>query len=222
MGLVLESQEINSKILTGNIFMARYTGPKQRLQRQVGEDLNLKTNALKTAKRLHVKPGQHGHKRHRRLSDYGVQLQEKQKVKYIYGILEKQLKKAYEKASQHRLEVGGALLSLLERRLDNVVYRLGWAPTRAAARQFVAHNHVRVNDKKMNIPSYLVEVDDMIRLKDASTKIPVIQGMLKNENDEVPEWLERKRHLAKVVRLPERPDVTEKIEEQLVVEFYSR
>ncbi len=142
--------------------MARYTGPKQRLQRRAGEDLGLKTNALKTAKRINVRPGQHGHKRTRRLSEYGTQLLAKQKVKYIYGLQEKQLKRLYSLAEKSDLSTGQALLINLERRLDNVVYKLGWAPTRAAARQLVSHNHVEVNSKKLNIPSYLVEVGDVI------------------------------------------------------------
>ena len=202
--------------------MARYTGPKQRLQRQVGEDLGLKTNALKTAKRINVKPGQHGSKRRRRPSDYGTQLQEKQKVKYIYGVLEKQLKKLYEKADTMQGGTGPTLLRLLERRLDNVVYRLGWAPTRAAARQFVTHNHIKVNGRKMNRPSYSVKPDDVIELKDKSTNIPVVKEGLADENYVSPEWLERKHNVGKIVRLPERDEIDEKINEQLIVEFYSR
>lgn len=202
--------------------MARYTGPKQRLQRRIGEDLNLKTNALKTAKRINIVPGQHGHKRSRRLSDYGIQLKEKQKVKYIYGVLEKQLKKMFAMAATSPLGTGFALLTFLERRLDNVVYRLGWAPTRAAARQLVNHNHVLVNSKKMNIPSYLVKVEDVIELKKESTNIPAVAAVFNNEGHEVPEWLERKHNLAKVVRFPERDEIDGKIDEQLIVEYYSR
>ncbi len=202
--------------------MARYTGPKQRLQRRIGEDLGLKTNALKTAKRINIPPGQHGHKRSRRLSDYGVQLKEKQKIKYIYGILEKQLKKTYKKAEKSSLGTGLALLVLLERRLDNVVYRLGWAPTRAAARQLVSHSHVKVNDKKMNIPSYLVKKDDVVELKKSSTNIPAVATVFNNEGYEVSEWLERKHNLAKVLRFPERDEIDGTIDEQLVVEYYSR
>src|SRR3990172_7332401 len=153
--------------------MARHSGPKQRLQRQVGEDLGLKTNALKTARRLNTRPGQHGTKR-RKLSQYGIQLKEKQKIKYLYGLMEKQLHRLYSQASKNPLATGAALLSFLERRLDNVVYRLGWAPTRAAARQMVVHEHVTVNGQKMNIPSYSVKVNDVITLKDRSAKIPVV------------------------------------------------
>lgn len=201
--------------------MARNIGPKQRLQRQVGEDLGLKTNALKVARRINVRPGQHGTKRHK-VSDYGVQLREKQKVKYLYGVMEKQLHRLYSFASKDPLATGSVLLSLLERRLDNVVYRLGWAPTRAAARQLVVHEHVLLNDQKMNIPSYSVKVNDVIRLKDKSAKIPVVAALLKEEGKPVPAWLARKATVAKVQRFPEREDVTEVIDEQLIVEFYSR
>ncbi len=202
--------------------MARYTGPKQRLQRQVGEDLGLKTNALKTAKRINVRPGQHGNKRRRRLSDYGVQLQEKQKLKYIYGILEKQLRKVYKKAENSSLGTGPALLIFLEQRLDNTLYRLGFAPTRAAARQLVAHCHVQVNGKKMNVPSYSVNKGDVITLKDKATNIPAVKERLEDESYVTPEWLERKHNVGKVVRPPEADEVDEKVDQQLIVEFYSR
>ena len=201
--------------------MARHSGPKQRLQRQVGEDLGLKTNALKTARRLNTRPGQHGTKR-RKLSQYGIQLKEKQKVKYLYGLLEKQLHRLYSQASKDPLATGAALLSLLERRLDNVVYRLGWAPTRAAARQLVVHEHVLLNDRKMNVPSYSVKVNDVVKLKDNTAKIPMVAELLKEEAKTLPGWLDRKATIAKIQRFPEREDVTEVIDEQLVVEFYSR
>lgn len=202
--------------------MARYTGPKQRLQRRIGEDLGLKTNALKTAKRINVRPGQHGHKRTRRISEYGTQLQAKQRVKYIYGILEKQLKKLYLLAEKSPLGSGQALLINLERRLDNVVYRLGWAPTRALARQLVSHNHVMVNNKKMNIPSYLVEEGDVVSLKKKATNIPAVSQMMDDEGYDIPGWLERKHNIGKVLAMPQRDQISEKIDEQLIVEYYSR
>lgn len=201
--------------------MARHIGPKHRLQRQVGEDLGLKTNALRSARRINTRPGQHGVKR-RKLSDYGIQLREKQKVKYLYGVLEKQLHRLYSQASKNPLATGAALLSFLERRLDNTVYRLGWAPTRAAARQLVVHDHVQVNGRRMNVPSYSVTVNDVITLKDKSAKIPVVAALLKEEGKVVPAWLACKATVAKVQRLPEREDITETIDEQLIVEFYSR
>ena len=188
--------------------MARYTGPKNKLARKIGEDLGLKSNPLKVARRLSIRPGQHGSRGRRKVSDYGIQLQEKQKVKYIYGILEKQLRRLYENASKNPTATGSALLSLLERRLDNVVYRAGWAPTRAAARQLVNHGHVLVNG-------------DVLNLTDKTLKVPVVAEMLKADVAP-PEWIEKKQAVAKVARLPERSEITEAIEEQLVVEFYSR
>lgn len=201
--------------------MARYTGPKNKLARKIGEDLGLKTNALKVAKRLTILPGQHGAKGRRKVSDYGKQLKEKQKVKYIYGILEKQLRKQYDEASKNPTATGAALLSLLERRLDNVVYRLGWAPTRAAARQMVNHNHIQVNGKKMSIPSYQVHIDDVLNVKAKSAKSPEFSERLKEAVPSV-QWLEAKGAAAKVAKLPVREDVAEAIDEQLIVEYYSR
>jgi small subunit ribosomal protein S4 len=201
--------------------MARYIGPKQRLQRQIGEDLGLKTNALKTARRLANRPGQHGAKGRRKISNYGVQLKEKQKLKYIYGLLEKQLRATYEEASKNPAATGTAMLSFLERRLDNVVYRLGWAPTRASARQLVNHNHFTVNGKKMNIPSYKVNVGDILTMKAKTAKIPVVAEMMKQEAV-LPAWLEAKNGAAHVTKLPVREDITEKVEEQLIVEYYNR
>ena len=201
--------------------MARYTGPKNKLSRKIGEDLGLKTNALKVARRLTIKPGMHGAKSKRKLSDFGIQLQEKQKMKYIYGILEKQLRKLFDEASKNPTATGAALLSLLERRLDNVVYRLGWAGTRAQARQLVAHDHILVNGKKMNVPSYIVTVNDLITLSTSGAKVPFASKAAKEGTSQTA-WLEQKGGAAKVSRFPERSDVTEMIEEQLVVEYYSR
>lgn len=201
--------------------MARYTGPKNKLQRQVGDNLGLKSNAAKVARRLSIRPGQHGHKGRRKISDFGNQLREKQKIKYIYGILEKQLSKLYKEAGKNPTATGAALLTLLEKRLDNVVYRLGWTATRAAARQLVGHNHVQVNGKKMTVPSYQVKVGDVITLKAKSTKIPTVAQLL-TESPSIPEWLERKGPAGKIARLPDRKDITEVIDEQLVVEYYSR
>jgi small subunit ribosomal protein S4 len=201
--------------------MARYIGPKNKLARKIGEDLGLKTNALKVAKRLAILPGQHGAKGRRKISDYGKQLKEKQKVKYIYGILEKQLRRQYSEASKNPTATGSALLSLLERRLDNVVYRLGWSPTRAAARQLVNHSHIQVNGKKMNIPSYQVKLGDVINVRGRSTKSALLVETLKEAAPSV-QWLESKGAVAKVTKLPVREDVIEKIDEQQIVEYYSR
>ncbi len=201
--------------------MARYTGPRNKLSRKIGEDLGLKSNALKVARRLGIRPGMHGAKSRRKLSDYGVQLQEKQKLKYIYGVLEQQLRKLYEAASKNPTATGAALLSLLERRLDNVVFRAGWSNTRANARQLVSHGHVCVNGKMMNVPSYRVQVEDVITLTTKATKIVGVSDMLKNEI-QPPVWIQSKSGVAKITRLPERTDITETVQEQLIVEYYSR
>lgn len=202
--------------------MARYTGPRNKLSRKIGEDLNLKTNSLKVARRLTIRPGQHGAKGKRKLSDYGVQLREKQKIKFIYGILEQQLRKLYVMAGKNPTATGSALLSLLEQRLDNVIYRAGFAPTRAAARQLVSHSHVFVNGKKMNIPSYQVRVGDVINLTVKGASLPFPSESIKQDDKANVAWLERKGAAVKVSRFPERTDIKEEIQEQLVVEFYSR
>lgn len=202
--------------------MARHTGPKNKLARQVGQDLGLKTNPLKVARRLNVRPGQHGRKMRRKVSDYGRQLMEKQKVRYIYGVQEKYLTKLFAVAMKNPLATGQQMLKLLERRLDNVVYRLGMAPTRAAARQLVNHGHVTVNGQKVNIPSFRVSVGDIVQMGDKALKIPYVAEQLANQNLSVPKWLEREAAVGKVSALPEREDITEGIEEQLVVEYYSR
>lgn len=202
--------------------MARYTGPKNKLARRIGEDLGLKTNALKVTRRLSILPGQHGAKGRRKISNYGQQLKEKQKVKYIYGILEKQLRKLYEEASKNPTATGAALLSLLERRLDNVVYRAGLAPTRASARQFVSHAHFQVNGRKMSIPSYQVKVGDVISIRNKSMKVPMLAELMNSEDRTTASWIKAKGAVLSVESLPTRDDITERIEEQLIVEYYSR
>lgn len=202
--------------------MSRYTGPKNKQQRRIGEDLGLKTNAVKVAKVINTRPGQHGAKNKRKLSDFGTQLKEKQKLKYIYGVNEKHLHKLYEMATKNPTATGAALINLLERRLDNVVYRLGWVGTRAAARQLVSHNHVLVNGKKMNVASYIVDVNDVITIKSTFVTSPAVAERLKEESNQVPAWLERKGAAGKVTRYAERGEIREAIEEQLIVEYYSR
>lgn len=201
--------------------MARYTGPRNKLSRQIGEDLGLKTNSVKVSRRLAIRPGMHGAKRKRKASDYGTQLREKQKIKYVYGILEKQLQRLYEEASKDPTATGEGLLRLLELRLDNVLYRAGFAPTRAAARQMVAHGHIKINDKKMSIPSYRVKVGDVVALKAKAANMPVVAELIKDEKASVL-WIEKKGQLAHIKQLPARTDISEVIEEQLVVEYYSR
>lgn len=202
--------------------MSRYTGPKNKQQRRIGEDLGLKTNAVKVARVINTRPGQHGAKNKRKLSDYGTQLKEKQKLRYIYGVNEKQLRHLYELATKNPTATGAALLNLLERRLDNVVYRLGWTATRAAARQMVSHNHILVNGKKMNVPSYTVDVNDVITVKSTFVNSPAVSERLKEESKQMPEWLERKGAAGKVLRYAERSEIREAVEEQLIVEYYSR
>lgn len=202
--------------------MARNIGPKNRLARKTGFDLGLKTNSLKVARRLNIPPGMHGRKGKKKVSNYGEQLAEKQKVKFLYGVLEKQMRKLYDKATKTPASTGKVLLSLLERRLDNVVFRLGLAPTRAAARQMVVHGNVRVNNEKLNIPSYCVQLSDVVTLTDTGMKIPAVAELLKDKNKAVPAWLERQHAAGKVARLPERDEIDAGINEQLIVEFYSR
>ena len=202
--------------------MSRYTKSKNKLARRIGEDLGLKTNAVKVARVITNRPGQHGAKGRRKMSGFGQQLREKQKMRYIYGITEKQLRRVYDMGTKNPTATGAAMLALLERRLDNVVYRLGWAATRAAARQMVTHNHIMVNAKKMNVPSYTVEVSDVITVRPASASSAMFGDRLKEVSKEVPAWLERKGAAGKVGRFPERQEIKEALEEQLIVEYYSR
>lgn len=202
--------------------MSRYTGPKTRLSRKFGEDLSLKTNAAKTARRLMQAPGQHTSKNRRKLSQYGVQLKEKQKVKALYGLTEKQLVRLYKDAAAKTTNTGITLLSFLERRFDNVVYRAGFAPTRAAARQLVNHAHFYVNGKKMDIPSYRVKINDVISVRPSSTSINIISDAIKNNDKTDLGWLKIKAGVIKIETLPVRDNILETIDEQLIVEFYSR
>lgn len=206
--------------------MSRYTGPKNKLARREGIDLGLKTAGSKShaslLKRLRIRPGQHGQKMRRKTSDYGRQLREKQKVREMYGILENQFRKYYDQASVTEGVTGEELLRRLERRLDNVVYRMGFAPTRTAARQLVAHGHVIVNKGTVTIPSYQVAISDIIRLRDKTIKVPLVAKMLAETTKQIPDWLEVKGIAGKISAFPKREDIQEDIEEQLIVEFYSR
>ncbi len=206
--------------------MARYTGPRNRLARREGEDLGLKTVGSSAhaslLRRMKIQPGQHGQKGRRKISDYNKQLREKQKVKRIYGVLEKQFRRYFEIASRDKANTGEALLRLLERRLDNVVFRLNLAPTRAAARQYVTHGHIMVDGKRVNIPSFLVDVGMTITPKQKIMETPVVKKLLEEKNPNIPAWLERKGPLGRVVRMPQREDIVDNINEQLIIEFYSR
>ncbi len=206
--------------------MARYTGPKNRLSRREGIDLGLKTVGSKShaayLRRANISPGQHGAKGRRKISGFGQQLREKQKMKRMYGVLERQFRKTFERAKRWKGNTGEKLLEFMERRLDNVLYRASLAPTRASARQFVNHGHVTVDGAKVTIPSFLVEKDQVISMKSGSLEIPAVKRLLEDKTIKMPEWLERKGPVIKIVRLPARSDVSEDISEQLIVEHYSR
>lgn len=202
--------------------MARYTGPRNKTARRLGVDLGLKTNPKSLERRLQTPPGQHGKKGRGKMSDYGIQLAEKQKVKAIYGVLERQFAKYYEVATKSSSATGEAMLSLLERRLDNVIYRLHLAPTRRAARQIVAHGNALVNGRKLTIPSYRVNPEDVITLTATGLAIPSVKVMQEEKDVQLPSWLEKKASVGKVLRMPVRSDISEVINEQLIVEFYSR
>lgn len=206
--------------------MARDTGPKNRLARREGIDLGFKTVGSKAhasvLRRLSIVPGAHGVKGRRKISDYGHQLREKQKVKRMYGVLERQFRKIFDRAKKWRGNTGEKLVEFMEQRLDNTVYRLGLAPTRGLSRQMVTHGHVLVNGKKLSIPSALVSVSDVITLATRGLTIPAVQKVLEDATYKPPEWLARKGPAGKIVRLPVRSDVHEDINEQLIVEYYSR
>ncbi len=208
--------------------MARYTGPVCRLCRIEGTKLYLKGDRCFTDKcavdRRNYAPGQHGQKRSKR-SDYGLQLREKQKIKRIYGILERQFKGYFRKAERQRGITGENLLILLERRLDNVVYRLGLCSSRAEARQFVRHGHFLVDGRRVNIPSFLVKKDQKIQLRQKSQKIKRIKESIEaNERRGIPKWLvlDIENFTGTIVDLPKREDISADIQEQLIVELYSK
>ncbi len=206
--------------------MAKYTSPVCRYCRREGVKLYLKGARCYSPKcpierRSGQVPGQHGKRFTRNLSDYGKQLREKQKVKRLYGILEKQFHLYYEEAARFPGNTGSRLLQLLETRLDNVVYRMGLVPSRSIARQVVSHGHVTVNGKKVNIPSYRVRPDQVVALDTKAAQIPVVKQGLEAKVQSAP-WVKRDKIAGQVVRLPQRDEITEDINEQLIIEFYSR
>jgi small subunit ribosomal protein S4 len=208
--------------------MARYTAARCRQCRRQGEKLFLKGPRCNTPKCAIAKrpaiPGQHVQTR-QKLSNYGVQLREKQKVKRMYGVLERQFRRYFNVAARSKGVTGKVLLQLLERRLDNVVFRLGLAVSRAQGRQFVRHNFVYVNDKRVNIPSYLIDLNDTIILKPKDkAKEKLKENLELSKERSIPSWLEfRPAELrAKVLRLPEKEDIPATIQEQLIVELYSK
>lgn len=204
--------------------MAKKIGSSIKMSRRMGQDLGHKQNQHKVARRLTVPPGQHGQRRRRgrRTSEFGTQLLEKQKVKFIYGVLERQFQRYMEKAQQNPQATGEELLRLLETRLDNVIFRLGFAPTRPMARQLISHRHILVNGKRVDIPSYHVRVNDLITLDNVATEIPDVQKLLVKKDLDIPGWMQKKATTGKISRLPERTDIDASVNEQLIVEFYSR
>lgn len=204
--------------------MGRYTGPKLRKARRVGIDLDSKQNAQKTAKRLNIIPGQHGQRfrRGKRASEYGVQLLEKQKIRFMYGVSERQLRRYVVIAQKNPQATGEELLKILERRLDNVLFRLGLAPTRDMSRQLIVHGHILVNNQKIDRPSYQVSIGDIIILSKTAQEIPDIARCIANKEHKSPSWMQKKTIAGKISRLPTRKDTDDQIEEQLIVEYYSR
>ena len=201
--------------------MARYTGPKTKISRRFGEPIYGPDKVL--AKRSNP-PGQHGPKRRKKATDYGNQLREKQKAKYIYGMLERQFHIFYERCLAKRGNTGDLLLQMCESRLDNVVYRLGLAPTRPAARQLVSHCHICVNGKVVNIPSYSLRAGDIVSVREKSKSLEVITNSLAGSSKSRYAWLEwdNATMSGKFLQRPEREEIPENIKEQLIVELYSK
>ena len=202
--------------------MARYTGPKSKIARKFGEPIY---GPDKHLERKNFPPGQHGMvKKRKKTSEYGLQLREKQKAKYTYGILERQFRNTFEKASRSKGVTGSVLLQFLESRLDNVVYRLGVAPTRAGARQLVSHRHITVNGEVVNIPSYQLKPGDIIGVREKSKSLEIIADSLTTHNTSKLPWLEwdEAQMAGKFMSVPERTDIPEDIKEQLIVELYSK
>ncbi|MDM7861396.1 30S ribosomal protein S4 [Alteromonas sp. ASW11-36] len=206
--------------------MARYLGPKLKLSRREGTDLFLKSGvrAIDSKCKIDTAPGQHGARRGR-LSDYGVQLREKQKVRRMYGVLEKQFRNYYKEAARLKGNTGENLLQLLEQRLDNVVYRMGFASTRAEARQLVSHKAILVNGQVVNIPSFNVKADDVVSVREKAKKQARIVAALElADQREKPTWIEvdNSKMEGTFKRIPERTDLSAEINEQLIVELYSK
>ncbi|MBV9462823.1 MAG: 30S ribosomal protein S4 [Verrucomicrobiae bacterium] len=202
--------------------MARYTGPKQKISRRFNAPL---FGPSKVLERKNYPPGMHGPKMRRKMSDYAVALAEKQKLRYQYGLLERQFRRIFENALRTRGVTGEKLLQLLETRVDNVVYRLGFAKSRTAARQLVGHGHLRVNGRRETIPSRNLRIGDVIEVRDnAITRQLVGKNLELTSNRPVPDWIALNREAMKgqVMRVPTREEIAPIVNEQLVVEFYSR
>lgn len=198
--------------------MARFIGSKNKQSRREGFDLFNKGTKLRRAT---VKPGMHGAKRAGKQTEYGLQLRSKQRAKRMYGIMERQFRNYVLKAGQTKGNIRDTLVSLLETRLDNVVYRLGWTPTRPAARQLVSHGHVRVNNKIMNVPSYVVKIEDEIQLDETAQQIPAIKEQ-EEDKKVLPNWLVKNGYKGKIIRMPIVEDLKEPVSLAEIIEFYSR
>lgn len=201
--------------------MARYIGPKTKIARKFGEPIY---GADRVLSKKNYPPGQHGNNKRRKTSEYAAQLKEKQKAKYTYGVLEKQFANLFVKAQRAKGITGEILLQLLESRLDNVVYRLGMATTRAAARQLVSHRHITVNGEVVSIASYQVKQNDVVAVRERAKSLEVINDALAGFNHSKYPWLEfdESAKAGKFLHLPDRADIPENIKEQLIVELYSK
>lgn len=205
----------------------RYTGPRNRIARREGIDLGLKTPGSKSherlLKKLNVFPGQQGTRRRRKISDHARQLREKQKLRHLFQVTERQLKKYFHAAAVKKGNTALYLSEFLEKRLDNIIYRAGISPTRASARQLVSHRHIKVNDKVVSIPSHQVRKGDIITFSNAEVeKIPYIEKILANKNIILPNWIERKATICKIVKEPTNDEIEKQINLRLVIEHYSR
>jgi small subunit ribosomal protein S4 len=201
--------------------MARYTGPKTKIARKFGDAIY---GADRSFEKKNYPPGSHGAtKKRRKTSEYGLQLKEKQKAKYTYGVLEKQFANLFKKAQASKGVTGEVLLQLLEGRLDNVVYRLGIAPSRPAARQIVSHRHITVNGEVVNVPSYALKAGDIVGVRERSKSLESITNTLESRGVNVP-WIEfdKTQMTGKYMSVPQRDDIPENIKEQLIVELYSK
>ena len=201
--------------------MARYTGPKTKIARRFGEPI---FGADKILAKRNFPPGQHGNNKRRKTSEYGVMLAEKQKAKYSYGVLERQFRNLFDACARKNGITGELLLQGLESRLDNVVFRLGIAPTRAAARQLVSHKHIVLNGKVVNIPSCAVKPGDVVGVREKAKSLEVIENSLAGFNHSKYPWIEWDESLkaGKFLHVPAREDIPENIKEQLIVELYSK
>ena len=201
--------------------MARYTGPKARINRKFNEPILGETKALL---KKNYPPGMHGKGKKRKQSEYAIQLAEKQKAKYTYGVLERQFAHTFDKATRKKGVTGEVLLQMLEARLDNVVYRLGIAPTRRAARQLVVHKHITVNEDVVNIPSFSLRAGDSVEVREKSKSLEAITNSLSIQSAKKYNWLEwdAREMVGKFINIPLRQDIPENINEQLIVELYSK